>query len=108
LLALEEDADRQRRDVGAALDAALAIDPRDSDARTLYADVTLSRLLSAERLHADDLGRELRAALDVYDDGSRAAALRAKAHVRVEPDPAGAPAHPRALPRGRFGAAPRS
>ena len=90
MLALEEDADRRRRDVGAKLDEALSLDPGDAHARSLHADVTLARLLAAERLHEQTLLRELRAELDVYDDGSRAARLRAPAHVRVETEPAGA------------------
>ncbi len=88
--ALEEDADRERRDVGAALDLALALSPRDPTARALYADVTFARLEAAERLHKRGLLRELRARLDMYDDGSRAAELRAPAHVRFETDPPGA------------------
>ena len=59
MLALEEDTDRQRRDVGAALDEALALDPRDPAAPALYADVTLARLLAGERLHKGPLTREL-------------------------------------------------
>jgi serine/threonine protein kinase/formylglycine-generating enzyme required for sulfatase activity len=89
-LALEEDADRRRRDVGAALDEALTLDARDPSARALYADVTLARLLAAERLHKEGLLRELRARLHVYDDGSRAASLRAPGHIRVETEPSGA------------------
>jgi hypothetical protein len=46
---LEEDTDRERRNVGDALDLALALDARDPDARRLYADVLLARLLAAER-----------------------------------------------------------
>ncbi len=88
--ALEEDVDRERRDVGAALDHALALEPGDRSARSLYADVTLARLLAAERAHDRSLVQELRARLDVYDDGSRAAQLRAPAHVRVETEPPGA------------------
>ena len=90
VLGLEEDTDRQRRDVGDALDLALALDPREPRARALYADVTLARLLAAERLHKRGLLRELRSRLDVYDDGSRVARLRAPAHVRIETDPPGA------------------
>jgi formylglycine-generating enzyme required for sulfatase activity len=89
-LAIEEDADRQRRDVGVALDLALALDPKDPGARALYADVTLARLLAAERLHNAALVRELRGQLAVFDDGSRAARLHAPGHVRVETDPPGA------------------
>jgi eukaryotic-like serine/threonine-protein kinase len=87
---LEEDADRGRRDVCEALDLALALDPGDRAARALYADVTLARFLAAERLHEEGLLRELRARLEVYDDGSHVARLRAPAHVRVETDPPGA------------------
>ena len=87
-LALEEDTDRQRRGVGAALDAALALDARDPGARALYADVTLARLLAAERLHEHALLRALRAHLDVYDDRSRAEWLSAPAHVRAWTEPA--------------------
>ncbi len=90
MLVLEDDADRQRRDVGAALDEALGLDAQDVSARALYADVTLARLLAAERRHQGAFLRELRARLDVYDDGSRAALLRAPAHVRVVTRPAGA------------------
>ena len=54
---LEEDADRERRDVCEALDLALALDPGDRAARALYADVTLARLLAAERLHEEGLAR---------------------------------------------------
>jgi formylglycine-generating enzyme required for sulfatase activity len=90
MLALEEEADRQRRDVCAAVDEALALDPRDPAARALHADVTLARLVSAERLHNDPLLRELRPLLGLHDDGSRAAWLGAPAHVRVQSDPPGA------------------
>ena len=86
-LALEEDADRLRRDAGAALDEALALDARDAGARSLYADVTLQRLLAAERLHHHALRRELRARLDLHDDGARAAGLRAQGRVHVVADP---------------------
>ena len=89
-LALEEETDRLRRDVGATLDAALALDAGNAAARTLYADVTLRRLLAAERLHEGSLLAELRGRLDVYDDGSRAASLRAPGHVHIETDPPGA------------------
>ena len=89
-LGLEEETDRERREVGAELDGALALDPRDPRARALYADVTLARVLAAERLHEDASLRELRARLDVYDDGSRAASLRVLAHVRTSSEPPGA------------------
>ena len=52
--------------------------------------MTLARFLAAERLHEEGLLGELRARLEVYDDGSRVARLRAPAHVRVETDPPGA------------------
>jgi formylglycine-generating enzyme required for sulfatase activity len=87
MLALEADIDGQRRDVEAAVAGALALDPGDRGARALAADVALARLLAAERLHEGALQRELRAKLDIYDDGSRAALLRAPARVLVESDP---------------------
>ena len=86
-LALEEDTDRLRRDVGAALDGALTLDPGNPAARSLYADVTYSRLLAAERLHKSALLQELRARLGLYDDGSRAARLRAPGRVRAVTSP---------------------
>jgi formylglycine-generating enzyme required for sulfatase activity/predicted Ser/Thr protein kinase len=89
-LALEDDADRERRDVVAALDAVLAVDPREPAARALHADVTMARLLAAERLHRSALVGTLRARLAAHDDGSRAARLAAPGHVRVEVDPPGA------------------
>jgi formylglycine-generating enzyme required for sulfatase activity len=90
MLALEDQADRERREVGAALDEALGLDAQDPAARALYADVTLARLLAAERRHDVAFLRELRARLDVYDDGSRATLLRAPGHIRVVTEPPGA------------------
>jgi formylglycine-generating enzyme required for sulfatase activity len=90
MLALEEETDEERREAGAALDGALALDPREKAVRALYADVTLARLLAAERLHHEAVVRELRPQLDLFDDGSRAARLRAPAHVQVNTLPQGA------------------
>ncbi len=84
-LAREEDTDRQRREVLAAVGGALARDPRDLAARALAADVALARLLAAERLHKKTLLGALGAELDVHDDGSRRAWLRAPAHVTAGP-----------------------
>jgi formylglycine-generating enzyme required for sulfatase activity len=89
-LAREEDTDRQRREVIEAVGSALARDPRDSAARALAADVTLARLLAAERLYKKTLLGALGAELDVYDDGSRRARLHAPAHVTARTDPPGA------------------
>lgn len=90
MLAREQEADDKRRDVGAVLDRALAIDPRDTPARALYADVVFARVLSAERTHAQALLPELRARLTLYDDGTRAARLRAPGAVSAQTDPPGA------------------
>ncbi|MGO8995928.1 MAG: protein kinase domain-containing protein, partial [Polyangiaceae bacterium] len=89
-LALEADTDRERREAGGALDRALARDPNEATARALYADITLRRLLAAERLHKASILGALHAQLGVYDDGTRAAWLHAPARVRVETEPPGA------------------
>jgi formylglycine-generating enzyme required for sulfatase activity len=89
-LALDEDTDRQRREVLAAVGKALAREPRDASARALAADVTLARLLAAERLHKKTLLGALGAELDAYDDGSRRARLHAPGHVTARTDPPGA------------------
>ena len=70
--------------------SALALEPRDPRRADLYADVTLARFLAAERLHDEISSESCALRLDVYDDGSRAAQLRAPAHVRVETEPPGA------------------
>jgi formylglycine-generating enzyme required for sulfatase activity len=90
VLAGEERADARRRDAEGALDRALALDPRDANARALYADSILARLLAAERAHQDALASSLEGRLGLYDDGSRAARLRAPGRVRVETVPPGA------------------
>ena len=89
-LAAEERADAQRRDAGDVLDRALSRDPQDAGARALYADVIFARLLAAERRHENALASSLRSRLGLYDDGTRAARLRAPGRVDVETDPPGA------------------
>jgi formylglycine-generating enzyme required for sulfatase activity len=97
-LALEATAEQERRAVSEALDRALALDPRNASAHGLYADVTLQRLLAAERLHQGTREGELRAELEIHDDGSRVATLHAPGHVTVQTEPAGA-----ALRLARYG-----
>jgi formylglycine-generating enzyme required for sulfatase activity len=88
-LAREADADRARQEVGAALERALAIEPRHAAARARYADLVLTRLLAAERLHEPTLVTALRGHLGLYDDGSRAGWLMAPGHVTFDTDPPG-------------------
>jgi eukaryotic-like serine/threonine-protein kinase len=90
VLARERAADEEREEVGALLDRALAIEPFEASARSLYADVLLARTLAAERLHDGPLFAELSGRLGVYDDGSHATSLRARAVVRVDTEPPGA------------------
>jgi formylglycine-generating enzyme required for sulfatase activity len=89
-LAKADEADAARREVGAVVDRALALDPRDRAARALQADVTFARLLAAERAQKPALAATLRSQLGLHDDGTRAARLRAPGRVRVESEPPGA------------------
>jgi formylglycine-generating enzyme required for sulfatase activity len=84
-LELEEVADRQRRNAGAKLDAALLREPRDPAARALYADVLLARVQAAQRRYESDVVPELLARLAQYDDGqTREARLHAPGTIRFE------------------------
>jgi formylglycine-generating enzyme required for sulfatase activity len=90
MIASEAETERQRRGVGEVLDRALALEPTDASARSLYADVIFARLLAAEQLHDGSLTAALRGRLGSYDDGSHAARLVTPARVHVDTDPPGA------------------
>jgi formylglycine-generating enzyme required for sulfatase activity len=90
MLSLEDDVDQMWRRVQTSLDGVLALDAQQAEARALYADALFEELLAAERLHRAARQRELRARLDLYDDGSRGARLDAASRVRIATDPPGA------------------
>jgi formylglycine-generating enzyme required for sulfatase activity len=90
MLEREESVERQRREGGGDLDRALALEPNDAEARSLYADALYDRILAAERLHKRALMQGLRARLEQYDDRWRLARLRAPAHVSIETEPSDA------------------
>jgi formylglycine-generating enzyme required for sulfatase activity len=89
VIGLEDEADRARQDATGALDRALALDPRDQSARSLYADIVLARFLAAERLHEHGLLATLRSRLRDFDDGTRLEWLAMPAQVRIETNPPG-------------------
>jgi len=80
----------QYRAASGHLESALSLDPRRDSLRAQFADLTLARLLRAERDRNRELADELAARLATYDDGGgRRAALGAGARIDLEVDPPG-------------------
>jgi len=82
--------ERAYRSAAAHLESVRLLDPARADLRRWLADLTLERLVRAERDRRSDLADELGARLLAYDDGRHHAELDAAAHVALTIDPAGA------------------
>jgi serine/threonine protein kinase/formylglycine-generating enzyme required for sulfatase activity len=87
LAAAEE---RQFRGASSHLESALLLDPTRGGLRDAFADLTLERLLRAERDRREDLAAELAGRLAAYDDGRYQERLTAPARVELAVEPAGA------------------
>lgn len=87
--ALAARAERQYRAASGNLESALRLDPARAELRRGFADLTLERLLRAERDRQPDLADELAVRLAAYDDGHRRAALGADARVELDIAPPG-------------------
>jgi formylglycine-generating enzyme required for sulfatase activity len=81
-------ADRELREVGGRLEAALTLDPDRADVRARLVDALLDRATLAERIHADDVRDELLARVPAYDrGGARLARWRRPGRLAVTAPP---------------------
>jgi formylglycine-generating enzyme required for sulfatase activity len=81
--------ERHYRLASSHLESALLLDPARAGLRDRFADLTLERLLRAERDRHRDLADELAARLATYDGGRHEAKLAAGARIELEVEPAG-------------------